>query len=309
MRSGWSILAALALTAACGSSVDPASVATTSRWGTAATAPPDPAREPTCTGGTELGVAITADGRTVHVVESRDHRLVCLGTSPSQPELTFNLDPDRPPSSDAPHPSNTGGSHGFGLVWSLLLPDGYPRPVTVRNERGDDLPSWISLDGRQLLVLETAVDTEAAPPAWVPRTFVVLDASGGEVDRLTFDGPPIADQPASPLQVLACLRAQGLHLPESPVLGPSGIEFPDPVDGTRPDHQPYAPGVAQAAWAACRDLARASMIGTGVTPTAADRGMDFLDCMAAHGWIQMFRGSDFDAAQHDVDARACSTPA
>ena len=99
-----------------------------------------------------------------------------------------------------------------------------------------------------------------------------------------------------------------------------GVEASDPTlpGGSPPRGERYPPGVATAAWDACKELYVSAFrhLFSGSSGIVAESPSDaepfgFGDCMAAHGWITLFgtSGEVADFADYTSDNAECRRPA
>jgi hypothetical protein len=305
----------------CGGDDAPGASASTGRVATTAqpasttvaptTAPPATDRfvEPDCDGGDVIAEGELAPGVAFTMTESTDHRVVCLrtGSGPSPALVTLGDGP--PPGAPAVRSSGTSGNRGMHHV--VALPAG-STVVAARDETGAALVAGRTADGRHLVIYDHGVTAAFdARTELVTRVWDLLDANGAIVDQIEVHGPAAGSAAADVDDVLGCIRAAGLDVPDPPSMGP---------DDTAPVHatvapgappraaQPFAPDVATSAWAGCRDLHRGAMRASGMSAPQVDEVMIFLDCMATYGFIQSFLGEDVDRAAHAAASAACSTP-
>ncbi len=245
--------------------------------------------------GPVLGAFGSAAGE-LRVSESADGTGLCLeGGLAGRIRLDLTVEPDATPAIvRAAAWTGFGGYYLFAVPSSWLID-----AIEVRTERNLMVPAFPTREGTRVLILDPDVDPASAGG----RTFTVSRRDGSTLGQLIVPGPPASSgETRDPAGLLACLRAQGLNLPDPASMGPSDMA-PKPATtqagATPPDQQPYPDGVAATAWNACRSLVLASVTDA--------RDLAFLDCMAELGWIQMFRGPMSDPAEHDTDASHCTT--
>jgi hypothetical protein len=201
----------------------------------------------------------------------------CFGLGPARPTVTG--------------PQFTGPPAGPGF-FTILLPAGFASNVTVRDAEGALVPSARSSDGTVLLILDPAGRTNGPPTSRPARSFDLVAGDGAVAGRVTTPGysaTPGAPATDARIETAACLRAQGLAVPDL-TTGPASVV-------------PYPPQAAQAAWQACRDAyARAS----GVPASAMAQALVVPDCMAAQGWlIVVMSGPPTDIAAYNTAMQKC----
>ncbi len=309
-------LVVLAALGACDSSGGSSAPATTSAEvpGTVVVATPttEPAPgPPDCSQGTELARIVLQFEDEVRVVETLDHRYLCLVGSDAEPTIDLT---ER--SVTAPEEVSNGPLGDSGWYHLFALPEGFP-DVSIFDETGTPLNAVASSERSHLVILDHTV--AGSPPTIVERRWSAVGADGTQVAQLVAQSPPRGSavppavaaplSPGDPRQTLLCLRNEGLNLADPSSFGPGGVITPGtvPPGSPPPDVQPFAPERARAAWANCRDLQIAALAGPGTTPEQKDQTMALLDCMAEQGWIQAFLGPgiDIDTEAHNTAMTAC----
>jgi hypothetical protein len=264
---------------------------------------------PDCSQGTELASVVLQFEDEVRVFETADHGYLCLVGSDAEP-LTIAFT-DR--SVAAPEEVGSGPLGNSGWYHLFALPNDFP-DVSVFDETGTPLNAVASSERSHLVVLDHTV--RGSPPTIVERRWSVVGADGAQVTQLVVQGPPRGSvppavaaplSPGDPLQILLCLRNEGLNLADPPSFGPDGVPIPATVPAGSPprDLQPFAPERARAAWANCRDFQIAALAGPGRTSEQTEQIMSLLDCMAEQGWIQAFGDPDADTEAHNTAMTAC----
>jgi hypothetical protein len=136
----------------------------------------------------------------------------------------------------------------------------------------------------------------AVPDCMAAEGWLIVAMSGPPSDMTAYNTAMQKCQPLSGspwrAQVVACLRAEGLDVPEVPI-APTG---PTSVTASRQ----YAPEAARAAWQACRD---AFIKASGIPP----QPLAIYDCMAGHGWIvAVMSGPPSDMTAYNSAQQSCA---
>jgi hypothetical protein len=244
---------------------------------------------------TELARASLASGEVVRFEEMPGTNVSwCLVRDVGRQESTscFGLGPMRP---TVTAPQLFGPPSGPGF-FTFVLPAGFASGVTVRDSDGAVVPSARSSDGTVLLVLDPDGRTNGPPTARPGRAFDLVASDGAVVARVTTPGfTGISGGPTTDPRIatVACLRAQGLTVPE-PIAGP-----PTAGSTTR-----YSPELAARGWQSCRDTYARAL---PPTISLADQ-MARLDCMAAQGWlIAVSSGPPADSDAYNAAMAGCTT--
>jgi hypothetical protein len=230
----------------------------------------EPLDDPDCSTAVELVAIDVGQPTPLVVAETTNGQWFCVGAEP------LGLD-SSPEWLSTPTLTDSGSLMSGGVFHLFVLPADTPRDVTLRDEVGAIVPTAQSLDGDHLIILDIDVDANAMPDNDVERRWELVAADGSPVLTLMGRGPAAGSAPASPEDLVACLADQGV------------------APG---DPQPYAPEVAQAAWAACADVNGEVMAALGASDEEMTESSRFIACMAEQGWLQTL----VDFATVDIDA-------
>lgn len=169
-----------------------------------------------------------------------------------------------------------------GYTYSELLadPDGRRVMEAMSSATVNDAASRVNRFGEENC---------SQPPGDAPATTAPSAASGLTGSVVSTGGT--GSRPADPrVPLVACLRAQGLAVPDLPAAGAVGTPAPQ-----------YPPDAATRAWQSCRSIYAASISGGAQSDTMA-----FVDCMATQGWLQaVMSAAPADLAAHNAASARC----
>ena len=245
--------------------------------------------------GTELLRVTSTSGEVTTVVETTGQIALCVSRSTGASGCWGIPSASMPMTS----PQSFGAPMGSG-VYAFGLPSDYPRDLLVRDATGAVVPSVLSSNGRLPLVIDP--NPPSSTSAGPSRSFDLVRADGSLLSRVTpstslstgstgsSSGAPGSSSGDPRVPLVACLRAQGLTVPD-----PTGSS------GAGTSAQAYPPDAATRAWQSCRSIYEMSVTGGLRGDTMA-----FVDCMATQGWLQaVMSGPPTDRAAHNAASARC----
>ncbi len=242
--------------------------------------------ELTMSGGTELATFTLPNGDTVRFVETDAAgaaQYLCAHANQSTSAANCITERDEPMPGGVTNLMPTEGRpvqfpSGVRSLYSVPLPAGHPRPVSVRDASGTIWPAAEATGFDQLLVLDP--DVGGGGTMSVRTSLEVVAADGAIVATIAPPptGPPtgVTSNAPPPFQWLVnladCYRAQGADYQATPPTAPPTASSP-PTSALAVD-------VVTKAWQACREIL---LTQSGAPPSAFNPV--FLDCMAGRGWL------------------------